>query len=226
MHTFWQHAATDQLVAIASEAQSTVVLIKSGNRGVGSGVVWTNDGLIITNYHVLADETLVQIIWQDNRQAVATVVASDPTLDLGILRVDARDVAASVPRQTDHIRVGELVMAIGNPRGQRGVVTLGIVSGIGEIKVPWRTTAASFIRSDVQLAPGNSGGPLLDMRGQVVGINAMIMGGDLSVAIPSSVVTQYLHQINSCPSVGVGVRTVALPYQLPRGGGRTGTSME
>ena len=99
------------------------------------------------------------------------------------------------------MRVGELVFAIGHPWGRRGVVTAGIVSGLGTVRFPTKNVVAGlapaiastqYIKSDVRLAPGNSGGPLLDAQGTVVGVNAMIFGGDLSVAIPSNVVSTWI----------------------------------
>jgi serine protease Do len=90
------------------------------------------------------------------------------------------------------LRVGALVFAVGHPWGQPWVVTAGVVSGLGPFAVPGRAHPGSHIRSDVKLAPGNSGGPLLDARGEIVGVNAMVIGGDLSVAIPSDVVRRWL----------------------------------
>ncbi len=104
------------------------------------------------------------------------------------------------------------MLAVGNPWGQRGVVTAGIISAVGEIETSWRQSKAEYIRSDVRLAPGNSGGPLLDARGCVIGVNAMIFGGDLSVAIPSHIATQFLLVAEGQrPMLGVGVQTVLLP---------------
>ena len=90
------------------------------------------------------------------------------------------------------LRLGELVFAVGHPWGHPWIVTVGIVSGLGTLEAPGHGAARSYIRSDVQLAPGNSGGPLLDARGEVIGLNAMVIGGDLSVAIPSDVVGRWL----------------------------------
>ncbi len=203
--------ATREFADLATASQRNVVLVKSGQRGMGSGVVWRRDGLILTNHHVVAGHAQAQVVLHDDRELAATVLATDPILDLGVLQVDATDLSAAAIRTTPALRVGELVMAIGNPWGQRGVVTLGIASGVGEVQVPWRPQPAAYVRSDVQLAPGNSGGPMVDMQGRVVGINAMIMGGDLSVAIPSSVVTQFLQVVEGRPLLGVGVRPIPLP---------------
>ncbi|MBA3943732.1 MAG: trypsin-like peptidase domain-containing protein [Herpetosiphonaceae bacterium] len=206
--------AMREFADLAAASQRNVVLVKSGQRGMGSGVVWRSDGLILTNHHVVAGHAQAQVVLHDDRELTATVLATDPTLDLGVLQVDATNLTVATIRTTPALRVGELVMAIGNPWGQRGVVTLGIASGVGEVQVPWRPQTAAYVRSDVQLAPGNSGGPMVDMQGRVVGINAMIMGGDLSVAIPSSVVTQFLQVVEGRPLLGVGVRPIPLPVPV------------
>jgi serine protease Do len=115
--------------------------------------------------------------------------------------------------------VGDLVFAVGNPWGQRGVVTAGIVSGLGELERQRGEERASYIRSDVRLAPGNSGGPLLSAHGEVIGINAMIFGGDLSVAIPSHVALAWAERIPLKPVyLGLGVQPAELPDPLRRDG--------
>jgi len=93
------------------------------------------------------------------------------------------------------LRIGELVLAVGHPWGMPAVVTAGIVSGIGQIAPRWGGRPAEYIRSDVRLAPGNSGGPLVNAAGQVIGINSMIFGGDLSVAIPAHVARAWLASV-------------------------------
>ncbi len=207
-------AATDELTALGIAAQRFVVLIKSGRGGTGSGVVWRPDGVIVTNHHVVAGHSEVEVVWSDDRTMTGTVVASDPTLDLAVVKVAADGLDAAPRAASARLRVGELVIAAGNPWGERGVVTLGIVSGLGEVAVPWRRQSAEYVRSDVLIAPGNSGGPLLNMAGAVVGINAMIFGNDLSVAIPSDVATQFVQLTEQQPRLGVGVQRIGLPPRL------------
>lgn len=187
--------AAAALVQVANAARQQIVLIQRDERGVGSGIVWRADGIILTNHHVVADHGHVTVVLTDNRKLRASVVASDPALDLAVLKVEAKDLPAATIGESRSLRVGQMVLAVGNPWGQRGVVTMGIISGVGEVRVPWLRRAAEYIRSDVQLAPGNSGGALLDIHGRVIGVNAMIFGGDLSVAIPSDVATQFLLEV-------------------------------
>jgi serine protease Do len=113
------------------------------------------------------------------------------------------------------LRVGELVFAIGHPWGQRGVVTAGIVSALSKVKIRNSNRQLEYIKSDVRLAPGNSGGPLLNAQGHVIGINAMIMGGDLSVAIPSSVVSAWIAQLPQARiTLGVQIQPTELPTTI------------
>jgi serine protease Do len=128
----------------------------------------------------------------DGRSFSARLAARNPRLDLALLQIEAAVLPAATLGDSHKLRVGELVFAIGHPWGQPWVVTAGIVSALGEVPVRDDGATATYIRSDVRLAPGNSGGPLLNARGEVIGINAMIFGGDLAVAIPSHVAAEWL----------------------------------
>src|SRR5579859_5371086 len=184
---------SSSLEEIIEKAQASIVQVRRAGRGGGTGFVWHEKGAIITNHHVVANaSTKLEIELLDGRVLQASVVDSDPMLDLALLNVPADKLPALPVGDSAKLRVGELVFAIGHPWGQRGVVTAGIVSGTGEVPAHRGGRPAEYIRSDVRLAPGNSGGPLLDAEGRVVGINSMILGGDLSVAIPSAVVQRWL----------------------------------
>jgi serine protease Do len=167
----------------------------------------------MTKYHVVAGtggDLEVQL--PDGRTFDATVKDYNSTLDLALLEVKATDLPAALVDDSSQLRVGELVFAVGHPWGQRDVVTAGIVSGVGEVSVPHTGRNAQYIRSDVKVAPGNSGGPLLNARGAVVGITAMIFGGDLTVAIPSQVAEKWVGGIPSRRVyLGIGVQPVELP---------------
>lgn len=202
----------DALAGLVANVQNSVVMVRSGRRGAGSGIVWRSDGVVMTNHHVVGNREQVTVLFPDDRELPAQVIARDPVLDLAALRVDALGLQAVEIGVSSSVRVGELVLAVGNPWGQRSVVTAGIISGVGAIETSWRHGKAEYIRSDVRLAPGNSGGPLLDAQGRVIGVNAMIFGGDLSVAIPSHIATQFLMVAEGeRPMLGVGVQTVPLP---------------
>jgi serine protease Do len=194
-------SVSEALVAMIEQAKASVVQVHSGERGIGTGVIWRNNGSgseVITNAHVVAGHRRnagrapIRIVMTAGRELDAMVSATNAQLDLAMLRVAAGDLPVAKISDSSQLRVGEWVFAIGNPWGQVGVVTSGIVSGMGSIVIQGTDRRAHYIRSDVLLAPGNSGGPLLNATGAVVGINAMIFGGDLSVAIPSRVAMEWL----------------------------------
>ncbi len=152
---------------------------------------------------------------RDRRLFDATVVAEEPALDLALLDVGAPRLPAIAVGDSLRLRVGELVLAIGHPWGQPGVVTAGIISGLGEMRVRGSDRTSPYIRSNVMLAPGNSGGPLLSARGKVVGINSMIFGGDLAISIPSQVVDEWVLERTRRPIIlDIEVQSVPLPHAL------------
>ena len=204
------------LAEMIEQAQASVVQVRRGDRGAGTGVIWQSKGGIITNHHVIAhagSKILVEL--RDGRTLEARIVDSDPTLDVALLNVPADDLTAVPFADSSKLRVGELVFAIGNPWGQRGVVTAGIVSALSKVKMRNSNRQLEYIKSDVRLAPGNSGGPLLNAQGHVIGINAMIMGGDLSVAIPSNVVSTWVAQSPLARiTLGVQIQPAELPTKI------------
>src|SRR5258708_25331876 len=197
------------LTEIFDAVQPSIVQVCTEGRGDGTGVIWHDDGHIITNNHVVPDnKATIQVLLSDGRTLDARVLDRNPRLDLALLKVNAENLKALLNSDSSHLRIGEWVFAIGHPWGQRWVVTAGIVSSISSVKLSESLTA-QYIKSDVRLAPGNSGGPLLDAEGKVVGINAMIFGGDLSVAIPSNVFNTWLAGLpNQRIGLGVEVQTV------------------
>jgi serine protease Do len=212
-------AFSSSLGEIIEQAQASVVQVRREGHGAGTGVVWHKNGGIITNHHVIARAgTKFEVELQDGRVLVASVVDSDPILDLAMLNVPADNLTAVPAGDSSKLRVGELVFAIGHPWGQRGVVTAGIVSALSKVKIRNSNQQLEYIKSDVRLAPGNSGGPLLNAQGHVVGINAMIMGGDLSVAIPSNVVTTWAAQLPyNRITLGVQIQPTELPAPIRQG---------
>ena len=204
------------LAEMIEQEQASVVQVRRGDRGAGTGVIWQAKGGIITNHHVIAhagSKILVEL--RDGRTLEAQIVDSDPTLDVALLNVPADDLTAVPFADSSKLRVGELVFAIGNPWGQRGVVTAGIVSALSKVKMRNSNRQLEYIKSDVRLAPGNSGGPLLNAQGHVIGINAMIMGGDLSVAIPSNVVSTWVAQLPLARiTLGVQIQPAELPTKI------------
>lgn len=203
---------------LAERTQRSVVHLHGAGSGSGTGVVWQPGGIVLTNDHVVAGAGgVLRAQTLDGRDVPVTVMARSQDLDLAVLRISASDLPHVGIGDSTRLRVGELVFAIGHPWGQPWVVTAGIVSGLGEAETRSGQRIA-FIRSDVRLAPGNSGGPLLDARGHVIGINAMVFGGDLSVAIASHIVEQWLNSAQGRRvRLGVGVQPLPLPAGLLNG---------
>jgi len=207
-----------QLAMVAQQLRDCTVQVRSREIGGGSGVIWHSDGLIITNAHVAQTEkTTVEL--EDGRVFEAVRTSIDPKLDLAALRIEATDLEAATIGNSDALRVGELVLAVGNPLGAVGVLTTGIIHSValtdalnraeGEsTNIPYfrNLQPQQWVMADIRLAPGNSGGPLADARGQVIGINTMIAGG-LALAVPSKVVERFLNS-GSRPYLGVTLRPV------------------
>jgi serine protease Do len=163
--------------------------------GGGSGVVITPDGFTLTSAHVVArTEGKGRASFVDGRELEFEVVGSDPLSDLAVLRVDGRDLVPAELGDAERLRVGQLVVAIGNPHGFTGSVTAGVVSALGR-SLPTRSGANvrvvdNVIQTDAALNPGNSGGALADGRGRVVGINTAVAGVGLGLAVPINAATR------------------------------------
>ncbi len=214
-------AFSHALMQIVNNVQPSIVQVRNGGRGAGTGIIWSTDGYIITNHHVVpSDKTTIQVHLADNRVLDAKVIDRHPKQDLAVLRITADNLQAALAGDSAKLRVGEWVFAIGNPWGQRGVVTAGIVSGISSTTDKDDDSPRWYIKSDVRLAPGNSGGPLLDAEGRVVGINSMIFGGDLSIAIPSNVVSSWLEGMpRRRVTLGIEMQPIELPADMRRKAG-------
>ena len=206
-------AAVPQSFAdLASKADPAVVFVQTrqvetgltGHRrvvseGLGSAFVYDPSGLILTNNHVIAHATKIRVTFKGNRQLEAKVVGTDPKTDIAVLRVDAKDLSFLPLGDSDAIRVGDWVVAIGNPFGLSHTVSAGIVSAKGRTKQDVKglgdpTGYYDFLQTDASINPGNSGGPLIDTAGRVVGVNTAIRANANSIgfAIPINMVKELL----------------------------------
>ncbi|RZJ04690.1 MAG: DegQ family serine endoprotease, partial [Haliea sp.] len=167
-------------------------------RGQGSGFIVSNDGVILTNAHVVKGAKEVSVKLTDRREFRAKVLGADPKTDIAVLKIEAKDLPVVAMGKTSELKVGEWVLAIGSPFGFENTVTAGVVSAKGR-SLP-DDSAVPFIQTDVAVNPGNSGGPLFNTRGEVVGINSQIYsrsGGyqGVSFAIPIDVAAKIKDQI-------------------------------
>lgn len=177
--------------AVAERAQEYAVLVRTDGAGAGSGIVWLADGAIITNSHVVPHHSAI-VEASDGRTSRAEVVRRDPLHDLALLAADRPLTPPAAIRTSPALRAGELVLAVGHPLGLRNVVTIGIIAAAGGRPWPGRSGIKDAVQAQIRLLPGNSGGPLIDASGRVVGVNAMVVGGDLALAIPSRTVARFV----------------------------------
>jgi serine protease DegQ len=185
--------------------------------GLGSGVIVSEQGYILTNHHVIESVDQIEVALSDARKVPARVVGADPETDLAVLKIDVQKLPAITFARPEQLRVGDVVLAIGNPFGVGQTVTLGIVSGLGRSHLGI-ATFENFIQTDAAIHPGNSGGALVDVKGNLVGVNTAIYsqtGASMGIgyAIPVSIARQVMEQIIQKGSVtrgwiGVGVQDI------------------
>ena len=202
--------------------------------GLGSGVIVSPEGHILTNNHVIEEADDIEVVLADGRRAAATVIGTDPDTDLALLKIGLDKLPAIVLGQSDQLQVGDIVLAIGNPFGVGQTVTSGIVSALGRSQLGINTFE-NFIQTDAAINPGNSGGALVDVNGHLMGINTAIYsrsGGNMGIgfAIPVSTAQQVMRELLSKGRVTrgwIGVEPqdispeLAASFKLPDANGQT-----
>jgi serine protease Do len=191
---------------VAERVRRYTVLVQPGGRGSGSGVIWSSDGTIITNAHVARGSRVEVSLW-DGREFTAEMSARDTRRDLAALHIPAADLTPATPADSSLVRPGEVAIAVGNPLGFLGAMTMGVVHAVAPLR---GLGDRSWVQADVRLAPGNSGGPLADVHGRIIGINTMV-AGRLALAIPSNEVSRFLLGDTGGYWLGVTVTAVRLP---------------
>jgi serine protease Do len=198
---------------IAEQLRRSTVLIESGGHGAGSGILWPGEGIIVTNAHVIRGSRAKVQLW-DGREFEAAVCSRDPRRDLAQLRIDAEKLPAAALADSAEVRPGELAIAIGNPLGFVGALATGVVHAVGPIR---GLGPRSWVQADVRLAPGNSGGPLANAQGQIIGVNTMVARG-LALAIPSNDVRDFLASGPADAWLGVTIHPAQVPRPSPGNG--------
>jgi S1-C subfamily serine protease len=181
----------DEMSGAVENVRQSLVEIRNG-RGAGAGMIWRADGLIVTNAHVVRGQRGLKVTLPDHRTLPARVVARDDQRDLAALSVDATDLPTIQVGDSRSLHAGQWVMAIGHPWGVAGAVTAGVVIGEGAQLPEMAASGREWIAVSLHMRPGHSGGPLVDIDGRLVGINTMITGPDVGMAVPVHVVKQFL----------------------------------
>lgn len=192
------------LQAASKDAAASVVQVRSRGRGrrgsqEGSGVIVSGDGLVVTNHHVIENGTRFEIIYTDGTKEQATLLGSDRSIDLAVLRVNGDGPFEAMDLRMELPPVGELVLAVGNPLSLGHTVTLGVVNGLGREGLDI-AEYENYIQTDAAINPGNSGGPLVDVHGRAVGITVAVGlesngDGGLAFAIPAAMVRKVVDDI-------------------------------
>jgi S1-C subfamily serine protease len=215
------------VVRVADALRPAVVNLLSGRgrgEGSGSGVLFTPDGFLLTNHHVIQGGRRVRVRLNDGREVAGRVVGADPWTDLAVVQAEAAALPHATLGDSSRLRVGQLVVAIGSPFGFDSTVTAGVVSALGRtLRSITGHLVDNVIQTDAALNPGNSGGPLVDSRGQVIGINTAIIrpAQGICFAIPINIAKHILPQLMQHGRVvrgylGLHGRSVPLPADLAR----------
>ncbi len=204
------------LAAVVSSAGPSVVRVEGRKRLPATGIVWSADGVIVTAHHIVTRDDKIKVGFADGSTADATLVGRDPTTDLAILRTDATELSSLTETNKNELAVGNFVLALGRP-GKTVQATLGIVSALGD---SWRTGMGGkidrYLQTDLVMYPGFSGGPLVDVNGNLVGLNTSALLRGISIAVPTSTIAQVADSLLAHGRVkrgylGVSTQQVRLP---------------
>jgi S1-C subfamily serine protease len=207
---------SEDLAGVVELAGQSIVRVEARRRLPASGIVWSSEGLIVTAHHVVKRDEEIKVGLPDGQTVPATLVGRDPTTDVAVVRVEAGGLAPATLAEPDSLQVGHLVLALGRP-GRTVQATMGIVSALGD---SWRTPAGGqldrYLQNDVVMYPGFSGGPLVNVSGQMLGLNtsALLRGISLTVPVPTVrrvVETLLAHGRMRRAYLGVGAQAVRLP---------------
>lgn len=188
----------EDLSEVVARAQVGLVQIHNGHRGAGAGAVWHPDGLIVTNAHVV-QRRRPKVVLADGRTVSARLLAADPDHDLAALEVDATGLPAVTLGASRRLRPGQWVVAVGHPWGIAGAATVGVVIGLGADLPGFPAGRGEMLALSLHLRPGHSGGVVVDESGQVVGINTMMAGPDVGLAIPVEVAKRFIKEALGTP---------------------------
>jgi S1-C subfamily serine protease len=204
---------SEAVADIVSRVKPAVVLI-GHNGSHGAGVIWRKDGIVVTNRHVLRGDR-ADVVLDDGRRVTGIVAARHPSQDLAIVKIAVDDLPTVQIGDSSTVRPGQLAIAIGHPPGLRSAATLGVVVAAGQAATLEGPQTGDWLQTDVTLRPGNSGGPLIDTDGAVIGINTMV-NGRLSLSVPSATVERFVAgERPGDPRAWLGVNGLLVPLRRP-----------
>src|SRR5438309_8157381 len=179
---------SDAIVEVTDRVSQSVVRVGAGRWRGGTGTVWSKDGHIVTSNHVIGDMREVEVGFSDGTKHTAKVVGRDPFSDIALLKIDSDNLTPVEPGNSDNLKVGQFVLAVSNPFGRQPSATSGIVTNPAySVRGWWGSTMDKVVVTDARLNPGYSGGPLVDARGRVIGINAAY-ANNRGISIPVNTV--------------------------------------
>ena len=208
---------SNAVAELVDKVSPSVVRISAGRRS-GTGVIWSGDGLVVTAFHVVGQSESPLIALGDGRESEAKVVGIDEYSDVALLKVDALALSPLSLRSTDHVRVGEFVLALGSVLGKKASATSGIVVGTRRMRGYWGAMIEDAVVTDAKLNQGYSGGPLVDASGRLVGMNVAYFAGR-GVAVPVEALKETVERLSRDGRVkkgflGVVVEPINLPGEL------------
>ena len=190
----------DALAGVLDTVSASVVQVRDESRGAGAGTIWHSDGLIVTNAHVVAQGPL-KVALYDGRVLDAKLLARDEAHDLAALSVDAHDLPTIQLGSARKLHPGQWVMALGHPWGIANAATGGVLIGVGRQLPEMPVVSGDWVVADLHLRPGNSGGPLVDAHGRLIGVNTLMTGPGVGVAVSVDVVKEFLrHALGAAES--------------------------
>jgi serine protease Do len=193
----------DEMADVVEQTKSTLVHVSNGGQSHGAGIILSSDGVILTNAHVVRQHSL-EVTLPDGRTVPAHVKAHDTDRDLALLKVEASDLPAMTLSDARDPQPGQWVTAVGHPWGVAGAVTSGILIDNGD-RMPARgEVRRGWLAASLHLRPGNSGGPLVDVQGRLLGVNTVMAGPEVGLAIPAEVIQSFLDEVKALENAPSG----------------------
>src|SRR5438067_11726796 len=210
---------SDAIVDVTEKVSRSVVRVGAGRWRGGTGTVWSKDGHIVTSNHVIGDMREVEVGFSDGTKHTAKVVGRDPFSDIALLKIDSNNLTPVEPGNSDNLKVGQFVLAVSNPFGRQPSATSGIVTNPAySVRGWWGSTMDKVVVTDARLNPGYSGGPLVDARGRMIGINAAY-ANNRGISVPVNTVKGVVDKLMHDGKIkraymGITAETIRLPDNL------------